>query len=703
MERNYEFRKRLSVVHKSGRRDPAVTLALGEVEITSRFAITVPEDADSVLLHAARDLEDYFFTSMGVSVALRREGELAEGEPFISYRVDPTVAQDSYRVTVAEGGIVIVGGTSRMAAQAGYYLEDVMNLREAPFLPKGEETRTSLYPVRMAHSGYGLDMYPTEHIVALAHAGVTALLVFIKGVDTTPHGYHDFNDLCLRAAEYGVDVYAYSYLQNLLHPEDEAAPQFYEELYGGFFDRCPYFRGIVFVGESFEFPSKDPNTTGIRRLDNRGPDGKPLVTGKPNPGWWPCYDYPMMLNLIKPIIKKRCPDIDIVFWSYNWNRAPAEARRALIENLPKDVTLQATFEMGETPVRDGIPHRVCDYTMYFVGPGYYFSTEAEFAAESGLRFYSMTNTGGRTWDVATVPFLPVPYRWLERYRGMRDAHDRFGLSGTMECHHYGFYPSFITELAKWAFHSPTPDLEEVLGRIVDRDFSPAVRERVLSAYRLFGDAMEGTVASDHEQYGPLRMGPSYPLILCRHSDVEIPTVPYAHFGGNKIANPVYGMQSWGKVFGVLRDPDATRSFMHEIEGFRRAAELYTEGCDLLREAVAAVPEGKREEAERTLGMCEFIRNTYRTVVNAKEFYLAKLRYLKAEEDRAARRAALDELLAIAKREEQNALDTLPLVERDSALGYEPSMEYMCDPAHIEWKLGLLRELIDDEIPSLYRE
>ena len=307
MERNYEFRRRMSVVHKSGRRDAARVCSQGEIEVTSRFAITVPAEADPVVLHAARDLEDYFFTSMGVSLPVLREGEAELGRPTISYRVEESIPKDSYRVTVSDGGILIEGGTPRMAAQAGYYLEDVMNLREAPFLPKGEETRTSLYPVRMAHSGYGLDMYPTEHIVSLAHAGVTALLVFIKGVDATPHGYHDFNDLCLRAAEYGVDVYAYSYLQNLLHPEDEKAPEFYEELYGRFFDRCPYFKGIVFVGESFEFPSKDPNTTGIRRLDNRDENGKPLVTGKPNPGWWPCYDYPIMLELIKPIIRRRCP------------------------------------------------------------------------------------------------------------------------------------------------------------------------------------------------------------------------------------------------------------------------------------------------------------------------------------------------------------------------------------------------------------
>jgi hypothetical protein len=31
------------------------------------------------------------------------------------------------------------------------------------------------------------------------------------------------------------------------------------------------------------------------------------------------------------------------------------------------------------------------------------------------------------------------------------------------------------------------------------------------------------------------------------------------------------------------------------------------------------------------------------------------------------------------------------------------MEYMCDRAHIEWKLSLLRDVIERELPSYYEE
>lgn len=695
-EIHYQFRERLSVVHRKDRRNPDVRPHPDELEIDNTYPIILPSEADSVLIHAARDLEDYFFTSMKISLRVLREEEITGDSPCIRYGVDSTLPAHSYRFTACDEGIRLIGSDSRMAAQAGYYLEDLLNLREGPYLTFADTVRTSLYTPRMAHSGYGLDMYPTEHIVALAHHGVTALLVFIKDVDITPHGYHDFNDLCRRAASVGVDVYAYCYFANKLHPEDEGAEEFYENLYGGFFDRCPYFKGLVFVGESCEFPSKDPNTTGIRRLDNRDERGNPLVTGKPSPGWWPCYDYPIWLNLVKRIARKRCPDLDIVFWSYNWNRAPAEARRALIDALPKDVTLQATFEMGETVVRGGIEHQVADYTLYNIGPSGYLSGEAEYASQNGLRFYAMTNTGGRTWDIGCAPYLPAPYRWMERYRRMREIHDTYGLHGTMECHHYGFYPSFISELAKWAFYSPTPNLEEVLKAIVTRDFGPAGRDKVLRAYRLFGDAIDRMPAKSHDQYGPARIGPAYPLVLFAGTDLKIPTVPYAHFGGNTITTPVYGR---GRVFDVHTDPQTNRIFMDELSGFREAARLYDEGCQLLSEAIKTAPACKQKEARRILGVAAFIRNTCRTVVNAKEFFLRKELLLDSHEDH--RNRLVREMLDICRREEQNARDTIPYVEFDSALGYEPSMEYMCDRAHIEWKLDLLHEVMEQELPSYY--
>ena len=698
-EINYEFRQRFSIVHRNDRRDMEKKCPSGFVEVDRSWIITIPDNADVVMMNAARDLEDYFFTSMKVSLKLVRECEAKGAVKKIVYATDASIKEYSYRFAVSENEIILCGCDSRMAAQAGYFLEDLMNLEEGPFVEPVDTVRTSLFNPRMVHSGYGLDMYPTEHLKNIAHSGISSLLVFVNDVDKTPHGYDDFNDLCYRASQYGLDVYAYSYLANKKHPDDPEAYDYYENLYGKFVDRCPLFKGIIFVGESCEFPSKDTHTKGIRRHDNKGPDGKPIVkNNKPSPGWWPCYDYKDLMEMIGGILKKRNPDFDIVLWSYNWSGTPAENRKALIDTLPKYITLQATFEMGERIIRDGIINRTADYTIFSHGPGYYFCTEARFAKENGLKLYSMTNTGGLTWDIGVIPYIPAPYQWMKRYVEMQHAHTTYGLSGTMDSHHFGFSPSFIGDLAKWAFHAPYVDLDETLHKIAARDFSAEVADDVCEAFRFFSDGTYHHISVEADQYGPCRMGPAYPFVLFDKQDIQIPTVPYAHFGGNRITFPVYG-HPWG--VDVLKDKESSDRYDYEIYSFRIAEELYTKGCEILKAAIEKIPERKKENAYRILALCLFYRNTLRTSINLKEFY--KRKYYLLETHGEKRNEYVSEMLEYCRAEVINAEDTIPLVEFDSRLGFEPSMEYMCDKAHIDWKLDLIKEVIEKELPTYYEK
>ena len=61
-------------------------------------------------------------------------------------------------------------------------------------------------------------------------------------------------------------------------------------------------------------------------------------------------------------------------------------------------------------------------------------------------------------------------------------------------------------------------------------------------------------------------------------------------------------------------------------------------------------------------------------------------------------AWLDKIEALAQKEIANAKEAIPFVELDSRLGWEPSMEYVTDKWHIEWKLrqmeSMLREVND---------
>ena len=62
---------------------------------------------------------------------------------------------------------------------------------------------------------------------------------------------------------------------------------------------------------------------------------------------------------------------------------------------------------------------------------------------------------------------------------------------------------------------------------------------------------------------------------------------------------------------------------------------------------------------------------------------------------------LAEIEKIAREEIANAEDTIPAVECDSRLGWEPSMEYVCDRHHLEWKIRQVNSTLAEI--AIYRD
>ena len=55
----------------------------------------------------------------------------------------------------------------------------------------------------------------------------------------------------------------------------------------------------------------------------------------------------------------------------------------------------------------------------------------------------------------------------------------------------------------------------------------------------------------------------------------------------------------------------------------------------------------------------------------------------------------EKLEAMAKAEIKNAESAIPLVDADSRLGWEPSMEYVTDRWHIEWKIRQVNYMLGE--------
>lgn len=673
MENNYDFRRRLLIIHEKDIRDISIIAKENEYMLPEKVVISINGNYTDVTMTAVCDFMDFLQKSMHITPTLSYNEINAHITVSLAstfeINLEEAASYKGFMIKTDENGISVYGNDERGIGQGLYYIETLMSFKKAPLLKLGKIKKKPMFAPRMIHSGYGVDEYPDEYLSRIAHEGRDAILVFTKGVNEVPHGYLDFNDLIERARRYGLDVYAYSFLKSNMSPESPEAEEFYDDTYGRLFRECPGLAGVTLVGESVEFPSKDPNVTPGRYYET-AVDGIPA--DKPSSGWYPCYDYPIWLELLKKTIRKYKPDADIVFWTYNWGYQSEEARVKLIESLPTDISLQATFEMFEPRFYGNVEGRCSDYTLAFEGPGKYFESEAVAAKKRGIKLYSMTNTGGLTWDIGVIPYEPMPYQWMRRYSAMIRANREWGLCGLMESHHYGFYPSFISKLSNLAFLEPLENMEELLEKILISEFGKENYQNVDLALKSWSEAIRNYVPSNENQYGPFRVGVSFPLCLAK--EAKVPSSTEAMFGNRILTTAHFSTFAGvdGLPYGIrINDENAFLEIM----------------LDYMQKGVAILEESRNsnEKLSELINLGKFIVHTIKTGINARRWHMLKMK-LYSTEDKRAFAELLDKMESLLDEECENAKETIPIVEKDSRLGWEPSMLYMTDRWHIEWKL-----------------
>ncbi len=690
-EKNYDFLQRISKVHLPNRRDCNRVPAANEVEITPEWVILATAPLEGLYGRAVKDLQDYLLTSMELSLPIVTEAPA--GRPVLEVKIDSAVK--GCRMVTEAQRVTLSGNTDRLLFRCCVFLENRMNLAQGPILPLGTWEKEPLLRLRSVHSGTGIDDYPDDHLNAIFHAGYTAIELFVRGVDHTALGYSNINQLIKRAASFGLDVAFYNYMPSFKHPDDEGAQEFFDGIYGELVRKCPGAVAISLVGESLEFPSKDPMTTGKRWRDSEV-DG--IADTRPSPGWWPCEDYPRYLQRICDAIHKVDPKIEVIMNTYNWGYTPIEVRRRFLSTLPKEMTVHTTYEIFKINHREDLTCPVMDYTISAAEPGYYFTSECEAAAEFGLRLRATTNTTGSTWDFGTAPYAPVPYRWIKRLRTLAEAREKWGLDAHYENHHYGWTMNPAIELANlMAWSNPETSPEELLEGIARRDYGAAAAPAVLKCWKLWSDAMDHYISSNEDQYGPWRTGPSYPFLLkvnftrtMRPKTLTFPASPNAHFGSSIIKTNYEPFENLQQSPGNLRYP-------MEIRELKKMLDMWNEGLESLKSVAELIADKDLENYNRLCALGLFIRNSIITTTHIKQWYRLNMALLNAD-CREQMLEILDKLEELAHQEIANALDTIPAVETDSRIGWEPSMEYVCDRWHLEWKVrqmeSTLREIND---------
>ena len=694
-EPEYAFRKRLLVVHEPGRRDPATKPEPDEFVFGDGSRVAVPKDAPPLVARAAWDFADYLAVSMDVATGT---------VDAVTIAIDPSMEKGSYEVDVGSK-VAVRAVDARAAAQALYHLEDVMNLRGGPFLRKGHTRRKMRFSPRMVHSGYECDEFPDEHLRVLAHHGMDAILIFLyKPGVAKLHHKDNVADTIRRAKAWGLDTYIYSHVSGWKHPDDPDAEAFFDERYGKLAAAYPEAKGFVVVDENCRFPSKDPR---VADWDFERRCKKDPKDPRPAPGYFPSSDYPAWFQRVQTALHKANPNLELVFWAYAFVWQPIGNATAFVDVLPKDVTLNVTFEMGGAhEKRNGMRSVVEDYSLSYAGPGEFFRSMAARAKKDGLRLYTMANSAGLAWDWGTVPFEPCPYQWKRRWDGVVAAHGDYGVTGVMESHHYGVWPSFITELEKEAYTEGGMPFDWHIRKIAERDYGRRNADAALAAWHGFSDAVRDMPPTYENQYGPFRMGPAFPFNAfgpeLKHADFPIPPMYLGRYY-NELRSRFYNKNDW-----LGETHDSPEYLTRELELFKGIAERFLAGAATFRGFAAQADLGtaRREKALRMADLAEYMGRGALTAMHTRDAVIQEHRVKVLGVSGAAESQARARVQKLAEAEYANTKAALQIMKRNSRLGWEPTMEYRGGVRTVEWKLERMRRiygLSDDPKPMAFRD
>ena len=128
----------------------------------------------------------------------------------------------------------------------------------------------------------------------------------------------------------------------------------------------------------------------------------------------------------------------------------------------------------------------------------------------------------------------------------------------------------------------------------------------------------------------------------------------------------------------------------EMKILADAIKLVKKGIQILKSL-----KKKNKELERLINMGEYMVACFTTDINVKKMYIYRQRILIASSNEEVKKI-IDGIRELGEQEIKNAEKALKIVDKDSALGYEPSMGYGGDRAHIEWKIRQVKHMMSHE-------
>lgn len=701
-QERFAFTKEISDATYESRRLKDAATQQDEHDLSSGWSVVLPERHGPVLETAARDFAQFIAEAMGGNIWVTIKGS----SPAITIHVGGT-GPGSFRIRAVEAGIHVAAGDEGAAMQGLFFLEELMELRGGPFVPRTLALKREavlspriIFPYLAVYGDLLTDFdfesyFPHGYLSRVAHMGING--IWLPGVlrNLVPSSiFPEFgqggvdrreklNWIIRQAGRYGIGVYLY---MNEPRGMPEEFFKKYPEIRGepgrpgdGLYSMCTSTKLVQhFLVDS------------TRRLFEFAPGlaGLILITASENTA--NCYALRRNISCLR--CRQRLPhevvadvirliaqgarqaksSAEVIAWDWSWGIVEDDPQERLINSLPSDVALMVDFERGTKIKRGGVEAVVEEYSLSVVGPSPRALAHLRFARDSGLKLMAKIQLGA-TWECGTVPFLPVLHLLGRKFQAMLES----GIQGAMETMTLGSYPSINGELAKSFYWTPRPELGDALLRVALLRYGSKAAPVVVEAFQMLSEALENFPFSNRVVYSsPVQSGPAHPL----------------YFRATGKSPSLFNSRdslAWTVPFG----PETAASL------FEAMAVRWNAGVRRWESALKWVPTERLAQAKQDLGVVQAIYLYFSSASDQIRFLLYREELGKAK-TASETHSALEKIKQIVSAELRRARELYQIVKADSRVGYDPHLQYFYRPQDLLEKVICCQDILDHQIPAM---
>ncbi len=329
-------------------------------------------------------------------------------------------------------------------------------------------------------------------------------------------------------------------------------------------------------------------------------------------------------NLMAKGAHDAAPDAKAIAWTWGWADDWAEK---VVPLLTEGQILQCTSEEAMRFCIGGVEGRVLDYTMSLCGPGEKTRKMWKTAGKCGMQMSAKVQIND-TWEMATVPYIPVFDKVAEHTRNLKKQGIRhLQVSWTL-----GGCPSPNLRLAAWLMEEKGT-VQEFLTDWLGRDAGEAVFEAQKKLSQAFSHF---PFHIDSLYYGPQNYGPMAPFFL-----------KATGYHASMVGFPYDDLERWSGIYPTN---------VYEDE-YRQLCDGWREGLELLMRY-----EGYDKELDEVILMAKVILCQYESAYHHIRFV-------------NCRGTMSEELLFIIREEMETVQKMIQLRLVDSRVGFESSNHY----------------------------